>query len=228
MTTRHCLHYLAFAPFAPFAHGLGSFCHGHCEAFCCCVPLASCGVGACVSCSGRRVAEKLCAAGRGASPNRSVPVAIVTGANRTLGFEVASILAQRGHAVCLLCRDKARGEAAAERIASATGNRRVFARVADLSDLRSIERFCAAFRSGGEKGKDDEDEEDEDLAGRGVSMLVNNAGLIGEESVRINHLGHMALTQVLLPLLHIAQLLALPAHVVVRRVVVLLRVRTFL
>ena len=190
----HLLHYCTFAPLAPCAHALGTFGHGHLEAFCCCVPLASCGVGACVSCSGRRMAEKLCAAGRGESPNRSVPVAVVTGANRTLGFEVASILAQRGHAVCLLCRDKARGEAAAERIASATGNRRVFARAADLSDLGSIERFCAAFRSGGEKGKGDEDEEDEDLAGRGVSMLVNNAGLIGEESVRINHLGHMALT----------------------------------
>ena len=141
MTARHCAHYCVCAPPGPCLHALGSLGHGHTEALCC-LPLAKCGLGACLSCTKQREA-----------------IAVVTGANRTLGFEVARILAQRGHTVVLLCRNRERGVAAAEQIHRATGNHNVLLRVADLSDLASIERFASAFHP---------DSGDLDL----VSMLV--------------------------------------------------------
>lgn len=117
---------------------------------------------------------------------------VVTGANRTVGFNIALCLAQRGHTVVLLCRDRVSAEAAALKIRAATGNKNILIRVADLEDLQSILRFTQSFL---------DNSNDDDLKGRTISALVNNAGLIGRNSVRVNHLGHMALTLGLLPFL---------------------------
>lgn len=105
-------------------------------------------------------------------------IAVVTGANRGIGFATAKILLQQGNDVHLLCRSKALGEDAARRLVSYTGNGRCKAYVVDLEDLTSIRAYLKVV----EKNK---------LA---VKYLINNAGLIGPTAMDVNHLGHFALT----------------------------------
>lgn len=53
---------------------------------------------------------------RGRRPTATDPVALVTGANRGIGLEVAGQLGRRGYTVILGSRDEAKGQAAAERL----------------------------------------------------------------------------------------------------------------
>jgi NAD(P)-dependent dehydrogenase (short-subunit alcohol dehydrogenase family) len=128
-------------------------------------------------------------------PDQSGRVAVVTGANSGLGAAVASQLADRGAEIILACRDTVKGEAAAKAILA--GSPRGSARVArlDLGDLASVRAFAAAFASGHNQ----------------LDLLVNNAGVMApprritkdgfELQFGTNHLGHFALTGLLLPLL---------------------------
>jgi NAD(P)-dependent dehydrogenase (short-subunit alcohol dehydrogenase family) len=115
--------------------------------------------------------------------------AVVTGAGSGLGLEVARGLAGRGAAVVLAVRDPARGEAALRHINSPA------ARLAtlDLASLASVRAFATGF------------------PGR-LDILVNNAGVMAvprrlltpdgfELQFATNHLGHYALTGLLLPAL---------------------------
>ncbi|ORB85978.1 oxidoreductase [Mycobacterium kansasii] len=112
---------------------------------------------------------------------------IVTGANSGLGEVTARALARVGAHVILAVRDTAKGEAAARRLADA-GTRAEVRRV-DLQDLSSVRDFA-----------DDIDK---------VDVLVNNAGIMAakysrtvdgfEGHMATNHLGHFALTNLLLP-----------------------------
>jgi NAD(P)-dependent dehydrogenase (short-subunit alcohol dehydrogenase family) len=86
--------------------------------------------------------------------------ALVTGANRGIGREVARQLAQRGYQVLLTARDSAQASAAAEQIASETGAS-VRALALDVSDPQSIEAAAAAVRE--DPGR--------------LDVLVNNAGV---------------------------------------------------
>ena len=109
---------------------------------------------------------------------------IVTGANGGLGEVTARELARVGARVVVAVRSTEKGRAAAERM---TG--RVVVRELDLQDLSSVQRFA-----------DDIDE---------VDVLVNNAGIMAtkhavtvdgfEGQIGTNHLGHFALTNLLLP-----------------------------
>lgn len=118
-------------------------------------------------------------------------VAIVTGANSGIGFEVAKELASRGAKVYLACRDKDRCAAAREDIYLATDNKNIFCRYCDLSSLESVKRFVRRIRK-------DEDK---------VDLLVNNAGVMWgarevttdgfETQLGVNHLGHFFLTNLL-------------------------------
>ena len=109
---------------------------------------------------------------------------IVTGANSGLGAVTARELARAGAAVTLAVRDTAKGKAAA---ADMPGE--VTVRALDLSDLSSVRRFA-----------------DETS---GVDVLINNAGIMAvpyattvdgfESQIGTNHLGHFALTNLLLP-----------------------------
>jgi NAD(P)-dependent dehydrogenase (short-subunit alcohol dehydrogenase family) len=109
---------------------------------------------------------------------------IVTGANSGLGRAAAAALAAAGARVVLACRDIGKGEAAA---ATMTGS--VEVRRLDLADLESVRTFAEGVRQ--------------------VDVLVNNAGVMAvpfgttadgfELQIGTNHLGHFALTGLLLP-----------------------------
>jgi NAD(P)-dependent dehydrogenase (short-subunit alcohol dehydrogenase family) len=87
-------------------------------------------------------------------------VALVTGANRGIGREVARQLAERGYTVLLGARDPQQGHAAADEIARATGGE-VLALALDVADPQSIARAAAEIQSS---------------PGR-LDVLVNNAGI---------------------------------------------------
>jgi NAD(P)-dependent dehydrogenase (short-subunit alcohol dehydrogenase family) len=90
---------------------------------------------------------------------------LVTGANSGIGYETSLALADLGAEVVLLCRDRERGEAAAERIRAQTGNARVSLELLDVSDLASVREVGAR------------------LAAAGVDVLVHNAGVLPDERV---------------------------------------------
>ena len=110
---------------------------------------------------------------------------LVTGANSGIGLGAARELARAGGRVVLAVRDPARGEQAAATIDGETEVRRL-----DLADLDSVRAFAEAW--------------DGDL-----DVLVNNAGVMAtpqgrtkdgfELQLGTNHLGHFALTNLLLP-----------------------------
>lgn len=117
-------------------------------------------------------------------PSQHGRTAVVTGANSGLGKIVATELARAGASVVLACRDVGKGERAA---AGMPGD--VEVRSLDLADLSSVREFAASL-----------DTE--------VDVLVNNAGLMAipekrtaqgfEMQFGVNHLGHFALTGLLL------------------------------
>lgn len=90
---------------------------------------------------------------------------VVTGGNSGIGFESARTFADLGAEVILACRDRGRGEAAAESIREDTGNSRVRVEVVDVSDLQSVRSGASAL------GKE------------ALDILVHNAGVLPEERV---------------------------------------------
>jgi NAD(P)-dependent dehydrogenase (short-subunit alcohol dehydrogenase family) len=127
-------------------------------------------------------------------PDQTGRTAVVTGANSGLGYETCRALAARGARVVMASRDEGRGRAARDRLrAEATGELEVVR--LDLADLASVREFAATLTARDEP----------------IDLLVNNAG-IGmparsltaqgfESQFGVNHLGHFALTGLLLPLL---------------------------
>lgn len=121
--------------------------------------------------------------------------AVVTGANSGLGLEVSRVLAARGAAVVLACRNLTKAQYAADRIRDETPTADLDVRPVDLGDLASISTFAASLETTTAK----------------LDILINNAGLMGtdlartadgfEEQFGVNHLGAYALTLRLLPLL---------------------------
>ncbi|MCX4810915.1 oxidoreductase [Streptomyces sp. NBC_01239] len=126
-------------------------------------------------------------------PDQRGRVAVVTGANSGLGYVTARELARKGARVVLACRSEVRGSEAADRIvAEVPGAEAEFARL-DLGDLASVREFAATFPY------------------ERLDLLVNNAGVMAmpygttvdgfETHFGVNHLGHFALTGLLLPAL---------------------------
>jgi NAD(P)-dependent dehydrogenase (short-subunit alcohol dehydrogenase family) len=120
--------------------------------------------------------------------------AIVTGANSGLGYEVALELARHGADVLLACRVQSRADEAVARIRTAVPDANVSTGVLDLAELESVRAFAA-----------------ERAEGPPIHILVNNAGVMAvprqytkdgfELHLATNHLGHFALTALLLPAL---------------------------
>ena len=116
---------------------------------------------------------------------------MVTGANSGLGLHTSLELARHGARVVLGVRDGARGAAAAEQIGGEVPGAALEVRALDLADLASVRAFAAL------------------LAAERLDLLVNNAGVMAiprrttadgfEMQFGTNHLGHFALTGLLLP-----------------------------
>ncbi|MDD3446107.1 MAG: SDR family NAD(P)-dependent oxidoreductase, partial [Zavarzinia sp.] len=121
--------------------------------------------------------------------------ALVTGANRGIGFETAKGLATRGAHVVVACRDEARAAETVARLQALGAPGTIRAVELSLDDLASV-RDCAD-RVAGTIG--------------GLDLLVCNAGVFGVEyghtaqgfewHFGANCLGHFALTLGLLPLM---------------------------
>ena len=121
--------------------------------------------------------------------------AIVTGANSGLGFEIAKTLANHGARVVLACRDESKAKTAADEIRKGYPSADVMVRSLDLASLASIDSFVAQFLTAETK----------------LDLLINNAGLMAIDESRtvdgfemqlgVNHLGHFALTAMLMPAL---------------------------
>jgi NAD(P)-dependent dehydrogenase (short-subunit alcohol dehydrogenase family) len=124
--------------------------------------------------------------------------AVVTGAASGIGVETARVLAQAGADVVMAVRKVSAGQDVASRLRHDLGGRggKLEVQALDLADLQSVAAFVAGFRA----------------SGRPLHLLVANAGIMGlprpgrtaqgfELQVGTNHLGHLALTAGLLPVL---------------------------
>ncbi|MFE5297968.1 oxidoreductase [Streptomyces sp. NPDC056632] len=117
---------------------------------------------------------------------------LVTGANSGLGLATTRELARHGGHVVLAVRDEGRGRAAAQRIAGEVPGARLDVRRVDLADLDSVREFADKLRAEHPR----------------LDVLVNNAGVMApprtlsaqghELQFAANHLGHFALTGLLL------------------------------
>lgn len=117
---------------------------------------------------------------------------IVTGASSGIGRVTARELARMGARTVLVCRDRERGEAAAEEMRRATGNDAVELLIADFASLDAVRALAAEFLASHDA----------------LHVLVNNAGLIMTErrttaegfevTMCVNHLAPFLLTNLLL------------------------------
>jgi NAD(P)-dependent dehydrogenase (short-subunit alcohol dehydrogenase family) len=122
-------------------------------------------------------------------PDQSGRTAIVTGANSGIGLIAARELVRAGAKVVLACRDTEKGEAA---LAGMSGAGSGVVSALDLSSLASVRAFAERFKA--EHGR--------------LDLLINNAGVMApprrmtedgfELQFGTNHLGHFALTGVLI------------------------------
>ena len=125
-------------------------------------------------------------------PGQHGRLAVVTGANTGLGFETARVLAARGASVVLAVRDIDKGKDAAARIAATAPGANVTVQPLDLASLDSVRAAAAELRAGHPA----------------IDLLINNAGVMftPKQATRdgfelqfgTNHLGHFALTGLLL------------------------------
>ena len=119
--------------------------------------------------------------------------AIVTGGNGGLGLAISQQLARRGAQVVIAARNQDKARAAVARITAQAPHATVTAAELDLSSLESVRSFAAG------------------RSGEPLELLVNNAGVMAippartadgfEMQLGTNHLGHFALTGLLLPAL---------------------------
>ncbi|MDT7711736.1 MAG: hypothetical protein QOG46_425, partial [Pseudonocardiales bacterium] len=129
-------------------------------------------------------------------PDQTGRTVLVTGANSGLGLQTSTVLAARGAAVLLACRDLKRGRAALDRVRAGSGGSDATLVELDLADLASVRKAADEVRA---------------ITGDRLDVLVNNAGVMAtpprrtvdgfELQIGTNHLGHAALTWLLGPAL---------------------------
>ncbi|MBJ7465674.1 MAG: SDR family NAD(P)-dependent oxidoreductase, partial [Mycolicibacterium sp.] len=120
-------------------------------------------------------------------PDQTGRTAVITGANTGLGFETAKALAAAGAHVVIAVRDTAKGKQAAAQLPGT-----VTVQELDLTSLASVREAAEALKGGHAK----------------IDLLINNAGVMTtpkgttkdgfELQFGTNHLGHFALTGLLL------------------------------
>ena len=125
-------------------------------------------------------------------PDQTGRIAVITGANTGLGYETARALAEHGAHVVLAVRNLDKGKDAAARIAAASPRADVALQELDLTSLDSIRAAARQLQSDHDR----------------IDLLINNAGVMYtpksttkdgfELQFGTNHLGHFALTGLLL------------------------------
>jgi NAD(P)-dependent dehydrogenase (short-subunit alcohol dehydrogenase family) len=128
-------------------------------------------------------------------PNLNGKTVIITGANSGLGYETARALSRASAKVVFACRNETTSVAAMARIRAEQPAAALTFLPLDLSSLGSVRAFARRFAEGHER----------------LDLLLNNAGVMAlpyrktadgfEMQFGTNHLGHFALTGLLLPLL---------------------------
>lgn len=125
-------------------------------------------------------------------PDQSGRVAVVTGSNTGLGLETARALAGRGATVVLAVRNTDKGDAARASILADHSTASVHVQPLDLGTLDSVRAAAGDIKSAHER----------------IDLLINNAGVMYTEwqttsdgfefQMGVNHLGHFALTALLI------------------------------
>ena len=120
---------------------------------------------------------------------------IITGANRGIGYAVATELAKTNCIIILACRNVSDGNNAKEKIVQISNNKNVYVLPLDLASFSSIRRFCDEFRKEFQR----------------LDVLINNAGVFTMEkeftedglelTMGINYFGTFLLTNLLIPYL---------------------------
>ena len=128
-------------------------------------------------------------------PDQTGKIVVVTGANSGLGFETSKIMAQHGAHVVMTARSLEKGEAAKAEILAENPAASLDLMKLDVGDLASIREFVGEFKQKYDR----------------LDILVNNAGLMAiprqetpdgfEMQLGVNHLGHFALTGLLLDII---------------------------
>ena len=124
-------------------------------------------------------------------PGQSGRTALVTGANTGIGFHIAEMLAKNGAKVLMGCRNRDKAESAREDLLKLAPGAQIEIVDLDLEDMASVRAAAEGIES--------------------LDLLVNNAGIMwvphaigtggAERHFAVNHLGHFALTSLLLPAL---------------------------
>jgi protochlorophyllide reductase len=125
-------------------------------------------------------------------PDLTGKVVVVTGANSGLGFESSKIMAAHGATVVLTARNLEKGKAAHAAILKDAPAASLDLMQLDVGDLKSVQAFVSAFKTKYDR----------------LDILLNNAGVMAiprqltpdgfEMQFGVNHLGHFALTGLLL------------------------------
>jgi NAD(P)-dependent dehydrogenase (short-subunit alcohol dehydrogenase family) len=125
-------------------------------------------------------------------PDLSGKTFVVTGANSGIGFEASRALAAKGATVVLACRSQDKGRAAIEAIRSRTPGAKLALERLDLGDLESVRALASKLLKDHPR----------------LDVLINNAGIMAiprlttkngfETQIGTNHLGHFALTGLLM------------------------------
>jgi NAD(P)-dependent dehydrogenase (short-subunit alcohol dehydrogenase family) len=125
-------------------------------------------------------------------PDQTGRVAIITGGNTGIGFAAASVLANKGARVVLAVRNRDKGKHAADQIAATCLHAEVSVQELDLASLDSVWDAAAQLKSTHPR----------------IDLLINNAGVMftpegcTDDGIELqfatNHLGHFALTGLLL------------------------------
>ena len=123
-------------------------------------------------------------------------VVIVTGSSSGIGYEAARVLANKNAEVIIAVRNSEKGRSAMNKITAQNSNANVKVMILDLADLESVKKFAGEFKQKYTR----------------LDLLISNAGIMVppysktkdgfELQIGTNHLGHFALTGLLLDLLN--------------------------
>lgn len=129
-------------------------------------------------------------------PDQKGRVAIVTGSSSGIGYETARALAEKNAIMIIAVRNPQKGKAAAEKIVANHPDAEVNVMELDLASLDSVRHFATQFKGVHSR----------------LDLLINNAGVMMppysktadgfELQFGTNHLGHFALTGLLIDLIN--------------------------